>query len=201
MHPDSLVVMAAVPTVVVVRNITADQLHAPTPCSEYDVRRLVKHLLFWGPSLLGAAQKEPVTPLAASEHDVDLAGDDWAGMLEAQIDRTVAAWGKPDAWAGTTYLGGPPQLPAATIGGMVLGELVVHGWDLARATGQQVRWDDEMLDFLHQEVAKTAEQGRDLGVYGNRVQVPETASLLVRILGLTGRDPNWTAVAGSDQSS
>jgi uncharacterized protein (TIGR03086 family) len=193
MHEHSLVAMAAAPTVTIVRSITADLLDAPTPCSGYDVRKLINHLLYWGPSLEGAARKASVPPPTASELDLDLTDGDWAGKLEAQLDRQVAGWREPDAWAGTTGMGGPMQLPASMIGGMLLGELVVHGWDLARATGQQPRWDDELLEFIHQEVEKTAEQGREMGVYADQVQVPETASVLDRILGLTGRDPNWTA--------
>jgi uncharacterized protein (TIGR03086 family) len=81
-------------------------------------------------------------------------------------------------------------MPAHMIGGMVLGELVVHGWDLARATGRHSAWNEELLGFLHQEVAKTAEMGREMGVYGPEVPVADTASTLDRTLALTGRNPS-----------
>jgi uncharacterized protein (TIGR03086 family) len=149
---------------------------------------LVNHLLHWGPALEAAARKEDA---ASPDEHRDLVTDDWAPRLERRIDRLVAAWGEPAAWTGVTRLGSPSDLPAAMIGGMVLGEIVVHGWDLARATGQHVRWDDEPLEFLHDEVAKTAEMGRGMGVYGPAVPVPQTAPPLDRILGLTGRDPRW----------
>ena len=109
-----------------------------------------------------------------------------------QIDRVVKAWSEPDAWEGMTRMGGPMELPATMIGGMVLGEFVVHGWDLARATGQGFGWDGELLSFVHRELELTAEQGRAMGVYQDRVAVPDTAPLLDRILGLTGRHPGWT---------
>ncbi len=89
-------------------------------------------------------------------------------------------------------MGSPMELPAPMIGGMVLGEFVVHGWDLARATGQEPEWDDEVLSFVYRELEMTAEQGREMGVYANRVAVPDTASLLDKLLGMTGRDPLWT---------
>jgi len=89
-------------------------------------------------------------------------------------------------------MGSPMELPAPMIGGMVLGEFVVHGWDLARATGQAPEWDDDVLSFVHRELELTAEQGRAMGVYKDRVAVPDTAPLLDRILGLTGRHPGWT---------
>lgn len=183
---------AARPFVEIVRNVKPDQLANPTPCSEFTVRRLVNHLLFWGPSLVGAARKEPVPPPAESESDVDLAGEGWATALEAQAERTAAAWGEPDAWAGVTRMGGPMELPAELVGGMVAGELVVHGWDLARATGQRSEWDEDVLRYVHGEVARSAELGRSMGIYGPEVAVPADASTLDHLLGLSGRDPGWT---------
>lgn len=121
---------------------------------------------------------------------------EWKGRLEAQIEGIVIAWSEPNAWEGTTQMGGPMQLPASTIGGMILGELVVHGWDLARASGQHPTWDDQLLDFVFQDLQMTAEQGRDMGIYGDQVQVPNTAPVLDQILGLTGRDPAWSRTDG-----
>jgi uncharacterized protein (TIGR03086 family) len=188
-----LVARAAAPLLEIVRDITPEQLGAPTPCTEFDVRRLLNHLLFWGPSLEGAARKEAVAPPAETEAEVDLIDGDWRAALEAHIERTATAWSRPEAWDGVTRMGGPTELPASLIGGMLVGELVVHGWDLARATGQHPTWDDELLAYVHDEVAKGAEQGRDMGVYGPEVPVPAEAPVLDRLLGLAGRDPAWTS--------
>ena len=194
--PHTLVTSATAPAVAIVHAIRPDQLEAPTPCAEFTVRTLLNHLLYWGPSLVGAARKERVAPPAAGEREADLPDGDWAGALAGQIDRTAAAWSDPDAWEGMTHLGGPDPMPAPLIGGMVLTELVVHGWDLARATGQRPEWDRELLDYLHGEIGKTAEYGRELGVYGPAVPVPDSAPVLDRTLGLTGRDPAWVTPAG-----
>jgi uncharacterized protein (TIGR03086 family) len=187
-----LIARAAAPLVEIIPNIKPDQLTAPTPCAEYDVGRLVNHLLFWGPSLEGAARKESLPPPAEAEADVDLTAGDWAAALEAHLERTAAAWSEPGAWDGSTRMGGPTELPASMIGGMVVGELVVHGWDLARATGQHPAWDDDLLRYLHEEVAASAEQGREMGIYGPEVAVPASSPTLDRVLGLTGRNPAWT---------
>jgi uncharacterized protein (TIGR03086 family) len=77
------------------------------------------------------------------------------------------------------------------IGGMVVCEMVAHGWDLARATGQKPRWDDDLLGYVHEEVTRTAGQGRQMGAYGPEVPVPAPSSTLDRTLGLIGRDPDW----------
>ncbi|MGS2647097.1 TIGR03086 family metal-binding protein [Streptosporangium sp. G12] len=192
MHDRELMIRAAAPLTEIIHTIEPNQLNARTPCSEYDVRGLVNHLLFWGPSLEASARKESVPPPAGSETDVDLTEGDWAAALEIQVKRTVAAWGRPAAWEGTTRMGGPMELPASLVGGMVVGELVVHGWDLARAIGRHPAWDDDLVTYLYGELAKNAAQGREMGVYGPEVTVPASSSPLDRVLGLTGRDPAWT---------
>ena len=75
MHTHAAVATAAKTTSTVIGNISVDQLEARTPCSEFTVRQLINHLLFWGPSLAGAAHKETVPPAGTSEEDVDLTGD------------------------------------------------------------------------------------------------------------------------------
>lgn len=189
MSGHQLVARAVGPVVEVVQNIRQEQLSSPTPCAEYDVRGLINHLLFWGPSLEGAGRKQDVPPPAASESGADLASGDWSSALVSQLRRTAEAWSVPEAWHGTTRLGGPEETPAATVGGMVLGEMVVHGWDLARATGQSPSWDDDIVELVHREVAANAGLGREMGIYGAEVPVPDDAPLLHRVLGLTGRDP------------
>lgn len=118
MQRDEVIDRAAAPTIEVARNIAADQLDAPTPCQHYSVRQLVNHLLFWAPSLAGAARKEVVPLLAASDLQVDLTDGDWSARLEADFERLATAWSDPAAWEGETRLGGPDAVPAAMIGGM-----------------------------------------------------------------------------------
>jgi uncharacterized protein (TIGR03086 family) len=177
----------------IVRTITPDQLTNPTPCAEFDVRALVNHLLFWGPSLEGAGRKESVPPPAGKESDVDLTAGDWRGDLLAQIDRTARAWEPPSAWEGMTRMGGPTEMPAVVVGNMVVDELVVHAWDFAQATGQRLDLSEELLTYAYDAIAAGAEQGREMGVYGPEVPVPADAPTLDRILGVTGRDPAWVS--------
>jgi uncharacterized protein (TIGR03086 family) len=178
MRETSLIGLAVPPTVAVVRGVKPDRLDAPTPCREWTVRQLIDHLLEWGPALVAAGRKAEPTK---------------SGDLEAVYDDLVAAWSEPAAWQGTTRVGGPQELPATMIGGMVLGEVVIHGWDLARATGQDVDWDPGLLEVVHREIVATAEMGRGMGIYDPAVPVPVSRSILARTLGLTGRDPDWTA--------
>ena len=169
----------------VVRAIEPDQLADPTPCTEFDVRGLVHHLLYWGPPLEAAGRKESVPPAEVSPTD-------WRGALLAQLSRTVEAWTPASAWEGTTSMG-----PARVIGEMIVGELVVHAWDLARATGQRLDLPDDLLAYTRDGIAAGAGQAREMGIYGPEVPVGEDAPLLDRIVGLTGRDPSWTGAAAA----
>ncbi|WP_367134709.1 maleylpyruvate isomerase N-terminal domain-containing protein [Saccharothrix sp. HUAS TT1] len=81
-----------------VRDIEPDQLGAPTPCAGFDVRNLVDHLLFRGPSTTAAAREERVPPPAAAGDDVDLTPGDWAADLTARLLDHAAAWGEASAW-------------------------------------------------------------------------------------------------------
>ncbi len=163
----------------VARTITDDQLANKTPCTEYDVRALVNHLLFWG----RRRQRWP--------KDVDLAAGDWRGRLLALLDDITSSWAPPSAWEGETSMGTPHTLPAPVMGDMIVGELAVHGWDLAVATGQRLELPADLLAHLHDTVFAGVEQGREMGMYGPEVAVPADAPTLDRILGLTGRDPAW----------
>jgi uncharacterized protein (TIGR03086 family) len=186
--PETLVPTAAATFTAIVDGIPDDQVDAPTPCADYDVAALVGHLLHWGPSLVGAGRKEVVPP---PEGDEAPAGESWRTSLEAHVAALTTAWSAPEAWEGTTRMGGPMEMPAATVGGIVVAELVVHGWDLARATGQQPTWPDPLLEVAHTDLAAMAEVGRQMGAFGPEVPVADDAPPLDRLLGVAGRDPAW----------
>jgi uncharacterized protein (TIGR03086 family) len=171
---------AATVTLDMVDGIGDGDMAAATPCAGWDVRALAGHLLHWGPSLEGAARKEAVAP------------GEVVGSMREQLERLADAWGEAEAWQGVTQMGGPAPLPGDLVGGMVLGEFVLHGWDLARATGRTVDFPPGVLRLMYAEVARSAEQGRAMGVYGAEVPVAADASLMARTLALSGRDPRWT---------
>jgi uncharacterized protein (TIGR03086 family) len=85
------------------------------------------------------------------------------------------------------------DLPGAVAAMVATDELVVHGWDLARATGQEYRPDPaalrSALAFLT-ETARGPEEER-AAIFGPVVPVPGDAPLLDRAIGLSGRDPRW----------
>jgi hypothetical protein len=87
-------------------------------------------------------------------------------------------------------MGGP--VPATAVGGLVVAELVLHGWDLARATGFDASWPDDVVAVAYHATAATAGQGRAIGVYGAPVELGPEASTMDRLLPASGRNPQWT---------
>ncbi|WP_046507923.1 TIGR03086 family metal-binding protein [Streptomyces odonnellii] len=176
---------AADRTVTVVRGITDEQLGAPTPCSEYDVRALAAHLFQVVVNFQALAAKKdadftvPPEPLEGA----------WRERFAEETVRLVEAWDAPGADEGTT---GAMGLPARTVGAMVLGDLTLHGWDLARATGQPYEPAGVLLDVVGEEFRALAPMGREMGMFGEPVPVAEDATPFEVLLAETGRDPGWT---------
>jgi len=167
-------------------------LTAPTPCAGYDVRGLLNHLLYWGPWLIAAGRREDPPAPARGEAEAALVTDDWRADLEKQTETLVSVFETPAAWTGTTSLGSAP-MPSAVVGAMVLGEFVLHGWDLARASGQPFQCAPEAAMAVYESAVAMGDQARSMGVYGPVVAVGADASPLERALGAAGRDPAWTA--------
>ncbi|MCO1657832.1 TIGR03086 family protein [Pseudonocardia sp. S2-4] len=178
---------AAAPLPGIVRAAARAPLDSPTPCAGWDLAALVRHQLYWAPFLAAAGRRADGTPVAATEQDVPLA--DWAAALDAAHADIVAAWTDGAAWTGTTTMGGPDPMPAPVIGNMVLGELVVHGWDLARTAGTPASWPDDVLGPVLDAVREMGPMGREMGIFGPEVEVPADAPLLDKIVAATGRTP------------
>jgi len=161
---------------------------APTPCSDFDLATLAGHFIGTSGAFAqaGSGALDRADPWG-SKTAVD---DDWSAQLVDHLDRAGAAWGRPEVWDGEVE---NSPMPAAALGEMGLIEVVLHGWDLAKATGQTVTLDDDVAAEVLRCVADTAEQGRQFEAYGPEVKVPDDASDLDRALGLAGRDPAWTA--------
>lgn len=193
MHMEIHDMMAAAGAVAVrvARGVRPDQLDAPTPCPDWDVRTLVNHLVLWSAFRSEAAARKQPTDETYTE-DTDFTQGDWAETFAAQLDRATAAWAEPGATDGETGLAGG-SMPATVIAAMMLGELVVHGWDLATATGQELAVDPEVLAAVREFGDTMGPMARQMGAFGAEVSVPDTAPPLDQVLGLVGRDPHWAA--------
>ncbi|MEU9071485.1 TIGR03086 family metal-binding protein [Streptomyces sp. NPDC048306] len=176
--------------------VREDRLADPTPCPDLAVRHLLGHLTGLAVAFRDAARKDlgPTTD-TSPEASVPDVGPGWREELAKVLGELADAWREPDAWTGMTRAGGI-DLPGAVAGAVVADELVIHGWDLARATGQEYTPDPAALRAAHGLLAAAADESeRDQGMFGPVVAVPADAPLLERAVGLSGRDPGWTRTA------
>ncbi len=172
------------------RTTTDEQLDAATPCAEWPVRTLVEHLLGLSAAFTAAATK---TPSPARPPDASLPAD-WRNLLRHRLDALVAAWRAPEAWEGEAQAGGV-TMPADLTGVVALDELVLHGWDPARATGRGFDADPTSVQACLGFAAAMSEPGQEAGregLYEPVVTVERDASDFDRLLGFAGRDPRWT---------
>lgn len=195
MTPEFDFAPAATTLATVVAGITDDQLGAPTPCADTTVRDLLAHVVDLTEAFRQAATKEAVGGSVAPSTGPDnpLAAD-WRTRIPRQLDALVAAWRVDDAWDGDTEAGGV-NMPAPIMARVALDELVIHAWDLARATGQDITVSDADLDLLLEFLHDTPAEGTP-GLFGPVVPVSDDAPKVDRLLALTGRSADWSA-AGS----
>lgn len=168
-----------------VRAVRPDQWRDPTPCTEWDVRALVNHLVveqLWAPLLLNGATIDDV----GDRFDGDQLGDD-----------PVAAWDSAAAAAGEAFAA-PGVLqrsvelsyghrPADEYCQEMTMDLTVHAWDLARGLGADEHLDEELvravLGFIEPRVGELA----GTGLFAPPVANSEDADARTRLLALLGR--------------
>jgi uncharacterized protein (TIGR03086 family) len=172
-----------------------DLLDGPTPCPAYTLGDLLDHVSGLALAFTAAARKAtvPGSPDRASG-DASRLGNDWRSRLSRELDALAESWRDPAAWTGATRAGGV-DLPGEIAGLVALDELVVHGWDVARASGQTYAPDRDLLEVVHDFLAPLAQPGQEAsrdGIFGPAIQVPGDAPLLDRVIGLSGRDPAWS---------
>jgi uncharacterized protein (TIGR03086 family) len=170
-------------------------LGGPTPCRDTTVGALLDHIDGLSQVFTATATKSggDLVERAPSADAAHLAAD-WRTRIPEQLTALAAAWRRPEAWTGMTKAGGL-ELPGDVAGLVALDELVIHGWDVARATGQPFDCDPALLEALHGFVIQSSEPGQEAqreGLFGPVVAVPDDAPLLDRVIGLTGRDPAWS---------
>ncbi|SDD19041.1 TIGR03086 family metal-binding protein [Auraticoccus monumenti] len=172
--------------------VPEDALSSPTPCPGYDVAGLLAHLHGLSIAFADAARKVdgPTTRTPPDPTAVRLP-DDWRTSLPAALTDLAAAWQTPGATEGATWAGGL-GFPAEQALVVAADELVLHGWDLAVATGLAYSPDAEAVGAAHAMCAATPDHpSARQGLFGPVLEISPDAPLLDRTLGLAGRDPAW----------
>ncbi len=176
-----------------VRGVRDDQLGNPTPCPAYTVADLLDHVGGLSLAFRCSATREPIPGGGNPEGDGSRLEAGWRDRIAGDLGALADAWRDPAAYDGMT-MAGPIEMPAEIAALVALDEVVVHGWDLARATGQSYDPDEAAIAGALAFVAsfEVPEGEDDGGLFGPPVAVPADAPALDRLAGATGRDPHWT---------
>ena len=170
-----------------VRAIAEDQWGAPTPCTEWDVRALVTHLVeeqLWAVPLLEGATLDE----AGARVPADPLGEDPVAAWSASSAAARRAAGLPGVLERTVHLS-YGDVPAPAYLAQMIMDATVHSWDLARGLGREVSLDHELVAFSWEEVQGTKAELAASGLFAAPVPVPDNADLLTRLLALVGRHP------------
>ncbi|GAA3531445.1 TIGR03086 family protein [Aeromicrobium flavum] len=178
----------------ILAGVRDEHLDRPTPYHDRTVGELLQHLVTVTRVLRATAEKDfgPLTEVNLHVNDWPGLEDGWRAAIEEQVPQLVQAWREESAWGGTTR-GGGLEGPAETAGRITLDELVLHGWDLARATGQDYPIDSidpevfaASLEFLEAVEHDEVPEGQPAA------GADDDVSVFNRMVALSGRDPQWS---------
>ena len=173
-----------------VEAVRPEQWSNQSPCEDWKARDVVRHIVD-----MHAAMLRPIGRGLSPAPSVD--EDPLAAFTSARADveRMLV-----DAEVASSAVSTPTGEMTAEqhVDQVVSADMVLHGWDLARATGQDDTIDPAELDRMWPGVQNIPDVMRTPGafgpgivVFGPEVKVPDHASRQDRVLGLLGRDPNW----------
>lgn len=168
-----------------VSEVPADAWDNPAPCEGWVARDIVRHLVEWVPAVMGRAGLE--FPASTSvDDDPDRAWQGLAATLQAALDDPEVAARRFDA-------GPPGELSIeAAIGMLVTGDVLIHTWDLATATGLDDRLDAIAVSETLAGMVPLDEALRSSGHCGPRVAVGDDADDQTKLIAFTGRRPTRT---------
>src|SRR5512135_2165937 len=153
-----------------VAGVGSEQWHDETPCSEWDVRTLVHHLLSeqrWVPPLFEGLTIEQV----GDRFEGDLMGGNasaWPGLLASAIEEAHAAVAQPGALDRTVHLSyGDASGQEYVL--QLTADLAIHAWDLARGTGQDDKLDPGAVTLLLPWTEANADLLAASGLFGTRL--------------------------------
>ena len=172
-------------TAVLVDGVEPRQMDLQTPCDGWNVRELLNHIVsgnFWAAELAAGKTIDEV----GDRLDGDTLGDDAPAAYRESARQAAAAFNAPgamDAPCAVSY--GP--VPGSVYCGHRIVDVAIHGWDLAKATGQDTTIDPELVDAIAAIVAPQIDMLSGSGMFGTTVVVAPDADPQTRLLSQLGR--------------
>jgi len=146
----------------------------PTPCTEWDVRTLLNHMLDTQQYFVRRARGEDGPPLTPDPPE--LIGDDPASAYERGREATIRTFSEP----GVIERTGPSL-------GIAFSDLLIHGWDLAQATGEDATMPDGLPAAAYELIHGKFTDEQRKGLFKPEIKVRDDASPQEKLLAYTGR--------------
>lgn len=165
--------------------VRPEQWPDPTPCSEWNVKQIATHITgenLWAVDLLQGRTISDV----GNRLDGDLAGDDPSAAYSASVRAASDAVGVPGAMQATCHLSFGDH-SGSQYAAQLFMDTLIHGWDVAKATGQDARLDPELVNACLPIAEQLTNQFRGAGVFGDNLSVSPDADAQTRLLALVGR--------------
>ncbi|HEU4421659.1 MAG TPA: TIGR03086 family metal-binding protein [Pilimelia sp.] len=169
--------------------VTPDRLGGPTPCGDWTLEVLLRHMVASNHGFAAAARGSDPDP--AVWEDADLGGDP-AAAYRRSADEVVAAFAAARLADHKFKIYGYGVFAAPTAVGMHFVDFLVHGWDVAASIGAPRALDAELSDAAL-AIALRWPYHRPDKAFGVRVPVPAEAPVDQRLVAYLGRDPGWSA--------
>jgi uncharacterized protein (TIGR03086 family) len=171
----------------VVSTISREQWDLPTPCLDWSVLELIGHVVGgsqMAASLIGGASRIEAIGLLAT----DFVGTDPLGAIDTALAAQRQAFDQPGI-ENITCQHPAGDMPAEQLLGLRIGDLLVHSWDLARATGADEELSADAVQRVWDDTAPMAPIIAQLGIFGEGPSgtIPDDAPLQDRLLDLMGR--------------
>jgi uncharacterized protein (TIGR03086 family) len=161
----------------VLQRLTEDDLSRPTPCTEYTVGDVGQHLVR-SMVLLASVAGEPIDSPVAGTLDTQVAGSAEAALTawrQRGLDGSVAV--------------GRSVLPASLAVEIIPLELLVHGWDIAHATGPDIEVTPEIAGYVLDRARELITEDKRGRSFAAEVSAGGEATAMQRLIAFTGRAP------------
>jgi uncharacterized protein (TIGR03086 family) len=169
----------------IIDGVPIDSWHASTPCTEWDARQVANHIIgenLWAAELFhGKTIAQVGTAL-----DGDLTGPDPATAYRRSVRLAQEAAGAPGAMESVCHLSFG-DYSGSDYAAQLFMDTLIHGWDIARATGQNTWLDPELVAVCQPIARELARQFRQAGVFGEGLPVDADADPQTQLLPLLGR--------------
>ncbi len=176
-NPADLFQQAAAHTRAAVAGVKDSQLGDETPCSDWSVEELLNHIIggaTMGATVFGGDAPEGADPVSA--YDNALAGAVAAMHADGALDGNIATPG-----------GG--EMPGGAFATILAMDNLIHGWDLAKATGQSTELPADLVDIIYAGFEPQMNKLRQGDSFGPDVPQPEDARAQDKLIGMMGRKP------------